>query len=181
MKKYYEIINADGYQYCHPIDFLDFDKIVLQLNGTSRVPTWDPIRCKIIHNNEGKKLKYSNSPWWGSHVLVFDKNAIDKMGEILLRHGELLPIVVEGGNNYQLYNVHQIINAIHSTSDLIKYKSGKIMMINKLILDRQKINNVDIFKLMGLRASPIIVSNVFIDQWNKVDLRGLEFKPLEAI
>jgi hypothetical protein len=51
---------------------------------------------RIIREDEGQTLHESDSPWLGSHALVFKARAVKALGPLLREYGELLPLLCGG-------------------------------------------------------------------------------------
>src|SRR5262249_56741073 len=92
MAEIYMPLSAEGFELCHPERQDDFETLNVQIDGTPRLAMWRPIPVRLVHEDAGKKLVGSDSPWLGSHALIFRRSAIDKLGALLEEHGELLPL-----------------------------------------------------------------------------------------
>jgi hypothetical protein len=174
--KVYSVGRGEGYELCHPLDPDDFERINTLINGTERLPGWSPIPMRIIRKDEGKPLQESDSPWLGSHALIFRKAAIDPLKLVLEANGELLPL--DAANvELRMYNPRHVVDALDETSsEVIRFSSGRIMMINRYVLKPEVIRTLAIFKLSCLRVSPTFVHQGFVDQWMASRLKGLHFR-----
>jgi hypothetical protein len=83
-------------QLCHSIRDQDFERVAVTINGDRRACSWRPIAMQLITNGDGRSLIYADSPWIGSHALILRPSAIQVMKPLLLRHGEILPLMCEG-------------------------------------------------------------------------------------
>jgi hypothetical protein len=172
----YEPLSLDNYELCHPVKEDDFEAINLLINGTARHSTWKPIPMEIVREDEGQRLLESDSPWLGSHALIFRRRAADMLASLLQEHGELLPLQCNEAD-VVMYNPTRLIDALdEEASAVLRFQSGRIMRVNRYELRPQVVGDIDIFKLPSLRVSPTFVSERFVDLWNSSDLRGLEFK-----
>ncbi|MFI5011720.1 MAG: imm11 family protein [Hyphomicrobiales bacterium] len=164
-----------GYELCHPVDRNDFETIRVLLNGIARAATWIPLKMQIIREDEGKKLRESDSPWLSSHILIFRPRAIAALGPMLLKYGELLPTQCADAE-LSLYNVTRALNALdEEASSVERFGDGRIMFVNRHVFREEVIGENDIFKLPGLRAEPIYVSQRFVDLWHSAGLKGFDF------
>jgi hypothetical protein len=164
----------EQYELCHPTNHADFENIIVQLNGT--MPhTWQPIKMEIIHEDEGRKFSESDAPWLGPHALIFRKEAVQIMGQLLNEYGELLPLQCDEAE-LSIFNVTQILNALDETaSSIARFSTGRIMTIERYVFHPDIIRDIQIFKIPNLRASPTFVSEDFVQLWKSAGLRGLGF------
>jgi hypothetical protein len=174
----YMPLGADGFELCQPVNHDDFEKINLEVNGHSIKHFWTPIPVAIIHEDEGKLLSFSDSPWLGAHALIFRSEAVKLMGSMLEEYGETLSLACHEAEIY-IYNPIRIIDAVdENASSIVRFADGSVMMISKYVLFPEVIANVEIFKIKNLRVSPTFVSNLFVDRWNENGLKGLEFRKI---
>lgn len=177
----YEPLSLDNYELCHPVIQGDFESIHLDINGTSRVESWRPIAMRIIREDEGRRLVESDSPWLGSHALIFRPRAIQVLGPLLRQYGELLPLDCDGAE-LAMYNPTRVLDALNEeASDVMRFGGGRIMMIKRHVFRQDVIREIDIFKIPSLRVSPTFVSHRFVDLWRSTGLKGLEFKQVWAL
>jgi len=171
----YESLPIENGELCHPIDHVNFERIINELNGSSRKNTWESIKVEIIHEDEGVELLETDSPWLGSHALIFKTPAIQVLGQLLNEHGELLPLICDETELY-IYNVTEVLDALDETrSTVVRFSTGRIMTIERYSFRKDIIDDRHIFKLPNLRASPIFVSHDFVQLWELAGLRGLQF------
>jgi hypothetical protein len=158
----------------------DFETINVQINGAPREQTWRPMAVELVHEDEGKRLARSDSPWLGSYALIFRKAALGDIQAVLETNGELLPLRCSEAE-LVIHNPTQILDALdESASSVIRFDNGRIMMIQQHAFRRDVIRDVDIFKIPNLRVSPTFVSQRFVDQWQDSGLTGLEFEQVWA-
>jgi hypothetical protein len=178
---YYEPQPSDGYELCHPIEDEGFETINTLINGYKRLSSWKKIGMKLIHEDAGKKLKPADSPWLGSHALIFKRKAIECVGYLLKEFGELLPLNSHEDKVY-LYNPTILLDALdEARSSLLRFSDGRIMGINKYEFYPNVIEGMHIFKIPNLRVSPTFVSERFVNFWHESELTGLEFKAVYKI
>lgn len=171
----YEVGSEEGYELCQPLASYDFEKISALINGEQRSANWTPIKVKIFRESNRKALSKSDSPWLGSHALIFRPTALNALRPTLEDHGELLPLDCADGD-LSIYNVTHIIDALdYENSSITRFKSGEIMMIMKYIFRAHMLRGVKIFKVENLKASPTFVTKNFVDLWSKNKLKGLAF------
>lgn len=171
-------VGTDGYELCHPIGVTDFERINVEVNGVSRGPRWIAPPMRLVHEDEGKRLSESDSPWLGSHALIFRARAARALDNILQRYGELLPVECNEAD-MSIYNVTRVIDALdEQASSLVRIPSGRLMTIQRYAFRAEVVRDVDIFKIPNLRVSPTYVSHRFVEFWRSSGLTGLEFKRL---
>ncbi len=176
----YTPLGTDGCELCHPVDQRDFDRINVWIDGTARQASWKSIQMRIVRRDAGKTLAPSDSPWLGSHALIFRSSVIDVLDALLGRYGEVLPLSSPDADLW-IYNTTNVIDALdEGSSSVLRFNDGRIMMIQRHAFRPSVVAGNDIFKIPSLRVSPTFVSHRFIDRWNECGLTGLEFKQVWA-
>lgn len=174
--KIYMVNSSEGYELCQPVEQNDFERINVLINGVVRRQSWLPINMRVITKDEGEALRESDSPWLGSHALIFRKRAVEKLRVLLEEYGELLPLAATGVELY-VYNPTTVLDALdESASGARRFSSGRIMNITRYVFKPEIIRNSGIFKLSCVRVSPTFAHQEFVDLWAAANLRGLEFK-----
>lgn len=170
---------VDDHELCHPIDPEDFDRFITLIDGEPRAKTWKPIAVEIVHEDEGRALLESDSPFLGPHALIFRKKAVEAMGPLLRRNGELLPLACDEAELF-VFNPTRVLDALdESASDIVRFDDGSIMTIERHVFRPDAIQGVvDAFKVPRLRASPTYVLESFVDAWQAAGLTGLTFRQL---
>lgn len=171
----YKPLGIDGYELCHPVRDDDFETFNRLINGALSAEDWMPVRVEIIRSDMGTKLAESDSPWLGSHAMIFRPNVVEVLGTTLKGNGELLPLVCSDAELVVLNPTHVVDALDEEKSSITRFSSGKIMMIQRYVFRADVIAGIDIFKIPNLRVSPTFVSQRFVDQWNTAGLKGLEF------
>jgi hypothetical protein len=170
----YDPCGLDKYELCHPVDG-NFERFYDQINGTPRQASWKPVAMEIFHKDRGKKLLRSDSPWLGAYALIFRPSVLEALGPLLREYGELLPLECSETDLW-VYNPTRVIDALdEEASSIRRFRSGRIMGIDRYVFKAHLIRGIDIFKLPNLRAESTFVSHRFVDLWTKSGLKGLEF------
>jgi hypothetical protein len=131
---------------------------------------------RIVREDEGKYLALSDSPWLGSHALIFRSTVLDKLGFTLRRYGEVLPVSC-ADTDLWIYNPRNVIDALdEASSSVVRFGDGRIMMIDRHVFRTEIVAENEIFKIPSLRVSPTFVSHRFVDRWKQSGLTGLDFK-----
>ena len=176
----YEPLGTDGFEFCHPVDEHDFERIDLVISGTAQQSSWEPIGMQVFREDQGKNLAASDSPWLGSEALIFRSSVIDSLGSLLKRYGELLPVSCHDANLW-MYNPTTVLDALDEASSSIeRFDDGSIMMIDHHVFRPSVVADNDIFKISSLSVSPTFVSHRFVDRWKGCGLTGLDFVPVWA-
>jgi hypothetical protein len=173
--KIYEINSREGYQFCHPKDKDDFERINLLINGTERRQSWSPVNMRILKEDMGKHLRESDSPWLGSHSLIFGEQAVSVLHPLLAANGELLALACAEAK-LSIYNPTKVLDGLdESASATTRFSSGRIISITRHVFKPEVVREAELFKLSCLRVSPTFVQQEFVDLWNASQLRGLDF------
>lgn len=175
MTEVYKPAPVDGFELCHPERPEMFETLNDQINGTPRESNWQGISVRLIHEDEGKKLLTSDSPWFGSHALIFRQAAIDAIGAFLCEYGELLPLTCSEAELF-VFNPTRVVDALdHGASTVDRFSTGRLMRVTRYAFRANVIADVDIFKIPDLRVSPTFVSRRFVESWISAGLVGLAF------
>jgi hypothetical protein len=171
-------LGVDGFELCHPVAEVDFEKISREIDGTPRSSSWAPISVRLVKKDRGVDLADSDAPWLGANALVFRDESILCVQDMLLNYGEVLPLACRGENLF-VYNPTNKIDALNEAeSSLQRFGDGRIMFITEYSFFDDIVENVDIFKIQNLRVSPTFLSHRFVDRWNESGRKGLEFKQI---
>jgi len=175
----YDSCGLDRYELCHPVDE-NFERFYDQINGTPRQASWKPVPMQIFHEDEGKQFLRSDSPWLGDHALIFRPSVLEALGPLLREYGELLPLECSETDLW-VYNPTRVIDALdEEASSIHRFRSGKIMRIQRYVFKAHLLHGIDIFKLPNRRVEPTFVSHRFVDLWTESGLKGLEFTQVWA-
>lgn len=166
---------AEGFELCQPQRQDDYETLHVQIDGAPRRNSWSPVAVRLIHDDEGKLLATSDSPWLGSHALVFRKSAIERLGSLLQSNGELLPLACSEAD-LSIFNATRVIDALdEQASSITRFSSGRVMRVTRYIFKAAVVADVDIFKIPNLRVSPTFVSERVVHAWTSAGLRGVTF------
>lgn len=175
MTEIYDPLVDEGFELCHPERNNDFETLRVQINGMPRRVTWRPIRMQLIREDEGKKLMVSDSPWLGSHALIFRKPAIEKLAGLLEEYGELLPLTCSEAELF-VFNPTRVLDALdEQASSVMRFSNGRIMRITRYVFKPAIVAGSHIFKIANLRVSPTFVDEHVVKAWASAGLRGLAF------
>ncbi len=169
-------LSAEGFELCHPLNENDFETLNVQIDGTTRRKSWSLVQMRLVTEDEGKLLLKSDSPWLGSHALIFRKSAIKNLETLLAEHGELLPVSCPDAE-LAIFNPTRVIDALdEAASSVLRFSNGRIMRITHYVFRPNAVTGTDIFKIPNLRVSPTFVGDRFVRFWRSSGLTGLKFK-----
>jgi hypothetical protein len=167
--------SADGFEFCYPERQEDFETLNVTIDGTPRKGTWHSPPMHLIREDEGKRLAESDSPWLGSHALIFRRQTLGELESLLLSYGELLPIACSEPD-LVIFNATRVLDALDErASDILRFSDGRIMRITRYAFCPDIVAGVDIFKIPNFRVSPTYVSERFVKRVKAAGLRGLVF------
>ena len=173
--QFYNYIGSTGYEILHCVDSAGWE-VFAQLDGTPVASSWKPLRVQRVRGSLREAFRASDSPYRGSHTLVFRRSAIDALQDILDAHGELLPLEDEGGVELYAYNP-QPLHAFDEVQSIgSRDEHGKIMNAVRHVFIPSVVEGVDIFKHACDRAGAIYVSRRFFERWRQAKLKGLDFR-----
>jgi hypothetical protein len=167
----------DGFELVRPVEKQGIVRLTDEVRG-SAIASWTPPVVKIIEADERGRLRPSDSPWLAASTLVFTDKARRYMGEVLLRHGQLLPLTCDRSTLW-LYNVTSVLPALDETkSRVLRHESGKAFGVLHYVFIPSQIGDVEVFKIDTLPVSPTYVTEQFVDRWLRAGLVGLTFKKI---
>lgn len=157
---------------CQPLKKEEFD-LLHRLDGRA-TERWDPIRVKLIHEDQAERLVESDSPWFGSHALIFRRSVTEKLGAMLREQGQLLPLTCSEAELF-VFKPPMVDAMDEQDSTVERFSGGRIMRVIRYVFRPNAVNGVLAFKIPNLRVSPTFVSQHFVDAWRAAGFRGLEF------
>jgi hypothetical protein len=177
--KIFKPLGEEDYELAHPVNSEDFETFNLLVNGVPRRDTWQPVRMKLVTEDEhGRPWRESDAPWLGSDALILRPRAIQALEPLLLANGELLPLECEQ-TPLAMFNPTHLVDALdEETSEVRRFEDGRIFHIRTHVFRRDIIQSLQAFKIKSLRVSPTYVGEQFVEQWKAAGLRGLTFTPV---
>lgn len=173
MMKVYELTLVEGQEWAMP-KVLGDNNLLSDLRG-QRTLHWAPIDMDILtEDDQGTPRRYSDFPWYGSHVLVLRSVAADALRKTMRPHGEFLPL--NGIVGLELFNATIVSDALdEDRSEVMRFDDGDILTIDRYVFRQEAILNCPIFKL-PYRASNLYFEAGFIDQIKDMGCCGVGFK-----
>ncbi|HWR14095.1 MAG TPA: DUF1629 domain-containing protein [Terriglobales bacterium] len=160
---------VEGQEWIYPVDESYF-QVFFAMDG-STIPDWIP----PVMKSDRLERTYSDFPWLGEYAPVLRKPAIEALGPVLRKYGQLLPL---RGEEVWLFNATTVLDALdYGQSEIAYYANGDILEIESHVFKRDRIGTTEIFKL-PLRSSSVYVTNIFVERVRSAGLRGVSFNPL---
>jgi hypothetical protein len=174
--KIFRPMPAKEHELCQPLHDEDFDRVAAQIRGRAPGGTWSPIDMGLIRADEGRPLKPSDAPWFEADVLVFKSSAVQAMGELLRKHGELLALGCKD-ESVVLFNATTVLPALdEAAAQIHRLPSGHPIRVVTHVFHADVVSGNDIFKIDTFLSSPVYVGEGFVEEWTRAKLRGLEFE-----
>ncbi len=157
----YRLSVPEGYEWALPVDNDDFETF-------QRLPerrAWSPVRMTLITADErGRPQRRADLPWLGSHVLVLRDDAIERVGPFLAPHGELLPLLCDDAH-LAVFSAPAVAGALdENRSDIVRFRSGRIMAIRHPIFRRHPIGTSKAFKLAEVLRGDLYLTADIVDK-----------------
>jgi hypothetical protein len=167
--------DVERFQWLTLVDEQEFN-LLHDLPDGPVADSWRPLVAEWIEDDLNTGKPRSDYPTLGS-TPVFSQRAVDALIDVLVPHGELLPLRIADGSFY-IYNVTHVIDALdEEQSELIRFSSGGVMRVVSYAFKREVIHGEIIFRVPQLRAT-VFVSDGFSRRIREADLSGFSLRPL---
>lgn len=173
----YEFEPQDGYEWVVPIDESDFE-VFRSFDATSRVTSWQPIRMKLLMEDEfGRPFLTSDVPWLGKHAPVLREKAASALRPVLAGRGEMLPLECDSAS-LVVFNATTVIDALDlDKSELVTFpSSGRIMKVKSHVFRPNSVRGVQAFKVPQLLRGSVFVSDEVVSAARGAGLQGVGFR-----
>jgi len=173
-------LRADSNRYKSLVipDITDRKKFEL-MDGRTLHETWLPPKVDVDREEGRGEFSTGDFPSLLRHAPVFSTRAIEELGGVLKKHGEVLPLVCKNceGGPYFVYNLTTIVDALDKEKSEIKYFStGRVMRVVRYAFLDDKLNDFVIFKIPELPKSEVFVTDRFISAVESSHLSGFQFE-----
>ena len=170
---FYKVFCEDDYEIINLVNRDDYDYL-FELDGSSKKDVWKDFEVTFEAADKGRKKRHSDFPWYNGAALILRENVAAKMKDFFERHGELLPIHSSDAQRLFVFKCKTIDALDEEKSEIMRLKSGKIILVKKF--EFKDIDNIhaDIFRL-NYRGSPTFVSEKFINLYKEFNFVGLKF------
>ena len=140
--------------------------------------SWPEARVKLLREDEGQHFKEADFPWYSSTVIVLRSRVMPVIQEILLKHGELVPLVCDEAELFG-YNCTTVLDALDHSLARMKYfsSSGRFWRVDRHVFVPERLKGINLFRLPEYEnGGPIYVSDAFRQLVFDSGLTGLGFK-----
>lgn len=144
-------------------EFLNFPVLNLELKSW-----WKPFTTGFKEVNSGEEVP-DITTWLGS-TLVLNTKAKLALSEILMRHGEFLPIFVEGEEFY-IFNCMEMVGVDEDQSKL-----GEFGIPQSIVFMEKEIAGLNLFKTLFDSCADLYCSEKFKQCVEEEGLRGISFQ-----
>lgn len=173
----YEPIAANGFEWINTVEESDYG-VFLSFDGSPQGTKWKPIKVRRMRADDRQDFNLSDFPWLGSDALVFRRKASVSLKCILEQDGEILPLQADDGTELYVYNAATVDALDITRSSIIRFPgSERIMNVKRFYFHMGVVRGKNLFRL-PYRSSPTFVSELFVEEYHKARLIGLDFKPL---
>ena len=174
----YEARHVHGYEFCRPRFSSQHIELARSMNGAPRASGWVQIEVELITEDRGERLRPSDAPWFLLSALIFRRERICAVADLLLANGELLELSCPKVD-LVLFNATKVVDALDFTKTQAKYFSdGPPSIIIKYALHKEMAAKHDIFRIGGQRLSSIHFGQKFVDAWRASGATGMDFAPI---
>ncbi len=174
----YQIDSPGGFHWINPADSDDFER--LRFDGTSRGPSWVPVKMELI-TNDGERGgestdEYTSFPWRGQDQLALRDEAIDKVGPLLEPYGELLALECEG-MRVAVFNCLTVVDALDEDKSELDYlrSSGRLHKIRSYVFRSDVVEGLGVFMVSQQPGGPLLFTDALVDEVAGTGLSALRF------
>ncbi|WP_157525367.1 hypothetical protein [Microbacterium yannicii] len=153
----------EGYEWALPVHSGEFEVIATLAERSSRA-AWNPIRMKLLTlDDRGRTRQHAHLPWLGSGELVLRDEAIDVIGPLLRRHGEVLPLQCDDAR-LALFSAPQVAGVLdEQRSEIVRFTSGRIMTIPAAVFRTEVLGHIQAFKLTEMPRGQLYLAEELVE------------------
>jgi len=146
-------------------------KEIQTYDGRPKSEGWIPRQVKRMYDRD-----FSNAPGLSSHIPVFDRVAVEKLGEYLQGVTEVLPLDCNDGEFFAI-NVIEVLDCIdYNDSEYKSFSDGSIMRFIKYVFNKEIVSGKHIFKIIDEPLARPFVSDEFKERVEESNLVGFKFE-----
>lgn len=165
---------VDDVEWVLPADDRDFDRFADFGRGRSLAAGWRTVEMRMVTQDQGRQLSAAETPWFASNAIVLKPRARKAVGSALEPWGELLPISCSG-TTFHVFHALRVIDAIDTDrSNIVRFSSGEVLDIERLVLVGHAIEGVEVFQLPNV-PSKTFFSQRIVDLFAAHHLSGIAF------
>ena len=158
------------------LEMLDMADVRVFMKGFQLEPMtdrWRPLRVEVDRDDLARGLLIGDFPDIAGSIIALSIRAVDALHDLLVDHGELLPLESDDGE-YFLFNVlaqHDVMDTERSEA---RYLSrGRVMTLDRLVLKEPRPQDLSpIFKLPQWRRGAPLLTESFVDAIERNGLTG---------
>ena len=171
-------LRPDGSEPFRAVTLKDRSKIhefKQQFEGRRLAASWQPVRARVVEDPRATHADYREllAP-------TFSARAVEVLGDMLERCGEILPLDCEGGD-YVIYNVLALSDALDvEASEVERYGRESGPMAVRRAVFRGDLLKEPIFKVREEPFVQVYVTDEFVDRVVGAGLTGFDFRPCEV-
>jgi hypothetical protein len=165
--------DVERYRWLTLVRESDFN-VLSDLDGSPVGIKWTPLATEWIDDDLNAGKPKSDFPTLGS-TPVFSERAIDTLVDLLVEHGEVLPLALVDGGGYFIFNTTRTVDALdEERSSVVRFpSSGRIMRIDKYAFSGDA-PLFPIFRIPQMR-SKVFVTDPFVERVTDSALTGFDF------
>jgi hypothetical protein len=150
----------------------DLFEFARRFNGKPFKGTWKDVEIGL----DPRRLPKGDTPSLIPGVPIFNRRAMDALRDVLEHNGELLPVIIVG-EEYFLFNVTTVVDALDaSNSEVIRFNgSTKVLNIRSYSFFSEKLSGRSIFKIPQTPTGDVFVTDAFVKRVNSAALKGFWF------
>jgi len=160
------------------------EKYLVPSSNPHDLDEWNPPVIIEDPDDDGNlRLKGDFHSAWSFESYIVSQNMVDKLGDILLKYGEIFPLNVEDRED-KLYRYWVNTEIPFECVDKEKskffendYDENGTFKIERLVLKEDCKNDAIIFRVKGEYKKTIFVTEEFIKLVKKHNLKGFKFAP----
>lgn len=152
---------------------------IMQLSVQNRwepfASKYNPITLSLSQSDTGKKNYQFDICSFLSPFFIFSEAALEKLGDILLPRGEVLPVITKSKKKvfYGFYPTNKLSGGFDKHNSIYEeYPNG--LMIRECVLIENKISDEYLFSI-DEDVSSIFVTEKFRQRINDAELSGFDF------
>jgi hypothetical protein len=172
--RFHSYLSSTGYEILHCVDREGWG-IFTKLDDKPVSTSWKPLRVRRVRGSLREGFRASDSPYYGTEILIFRRSAVNALRDMLDTHGELLPLDDEGGVELWAFHPRTIDALDQEKTQGSRLPDGRIELPRIHVFLPEKVEGVDIFKRAAPRAGGIYLSERFLQRWKQAKLKGLDF------
>lgn len=133
---------------------------------------------EVFKGRFARGLPVGSFTYVGPGNLICQANVVAALPAKAREEVEVLPLDIKG-HDVRLLNVINVIDCLdESRSDITRFKSGRVLLINKYVFDEGRLRGVYLFKIPQLLRTEVYATDLFRSFIDEHGFTGLEFKQL---